>query len=306
MIRRIGLSVIVLALAVALAVPALAQAGPNGAGPVNIALDFQWIRQGQVGIVRVNGADIAEVRAVFQERVFYFYPERDGFIGLISASMERDVGVYVMQVWIKYADGASERVDQSIQVNYGEFGRSEVTISPSLIPLLAPDVNEAETDRLANIFTRFTPERYWDSGFVLPSGNEQIGWFGAYRLYNGAYWYQHTGLDIRMPIGTPVTAAANGRVILSEMLPIRGGFVLIDHGWGIYTGYAHMSERFVVPGEWVRQGDVIGLSGNNGRSSGAHLHWETIVGGEWVDPLAFLNLSVVAPAGEASANRREQ
>jgi murein DD-endopeptidase MepM/ murein hydrolase activator NlpD len=57
-----------------------------------------------------------------------------------------------------------------------------------------------------------------------------------------------------------------------------------------------MSERFVVPGEWVRQGDVLGLSGNNGRSSGAHLHWEVTVGGEWVDPLAFMNLSVVAPA----------
>lgn len=296
MTRRIVLSGIVLVMVLALTVPALAQAGPDGAGPVNVALDFQWIRQGQVGIVRVNGDGIAEARAVFQERVFYFYPERDGFIGLISASMERDVGAYVMQVWIKYADGTSERVDQSVQVNYGEFGRSEVTISASLMPLLEQDVNQGELDRLSNIFTRFTPERYWDSGFVLPSGNEQIGWFGAYRLYNGTYWYQHTGLDMRMGIGTSINAAASGRVILSEMLPIRGGYVLIDHGWGIYTGYAHMSERFVVPGEWVRQGDVLGLSGNNGRSSGAHLHWEVIVGGEWVDPLAFLNLSVVTPA----------
>lgn len=296
MTRRIVLSGIVLVMVLALTVPALAQAGPNGAGPVNVVLDFQWIRQGQVGVVRVNGDGIAEARAVFQERVFYFYPERDGFIGLISASMERDVGAYVMQVWIKYADGTSERVDRSVQVNYGEFGRSEVTISASLMPLLEQDVNQGELDRLSNIFTRFTPERYWDTGFMLPSGNEQIGWFGAYRLYNGTYWYQHTGLDMRMGIGTSVNAAASGRVILSEMLTIRGGYVLIDHGWGIYTGYAHMSERFVVPGEWVRQGDVLGLSGNNGRSSGAHLHWEVIVGGEWVDPLAFLNLNVVTPA----------
>jgi len=294
--RRIGLSVIVLVMVLALAVPALAQAGPDAAGPVNIVMDFQWIRQGQVGIVRVNGADVEEVRAVFQERVFHFYPDGSGFTGLISASMERDVGAYVMQVWIKYADGTSERVDESIQVNYGEFGRSDVTLPPSLMPLLEQDVNQNELDRLANVFTRFTPERYWDTGFVLPSGNEQIGWFGAYRLYNGTYWYQHTGLDMRMPIGTSINAAASGRVILSELLPIRGGYVLIDHGWGIYTGYAHMSEQFVVPGEWVRQGDVLGLSGNNGRSSGAHLHWEVIVGGEWVDPLAFLNLSAVASA----------
>ena len=163
MTRRIVLSGIVLVMVLALTVPALAQAGPNGAG------------QGQVGVVRVNGDGIAEARAVFQERVFYFYPERDGFIGLISASMERDVGAYVMQVWIKYADGTSERVDRSVQVNYGEFGRSEVTISASLMPLLEQDVNQGELDRLSNIFTRFTPERYWTRGLCCPVASRSAG-----------------------------------------------------------------------------------------------------------------------------------
>ena len=211
---------------------------------------------------------------------------------MIAANMEDDAGTYTMQVWVKYADETAERIDEQVEVNYGEFGRSDVTISASLAPLLEQDVNLAEQDKLSNIFQRFTPERYWNGGFLLPSGNEQIGFFGTWRLYNGTYWYRHTGLDMRMPIGTSIIATANGRVILSEMMPIRGGYVLIDHGWGVYSGYAHMSERFVVPGQWVQQGDVIGLSGMNGRSSGAHLHWEMAVGGEWVNPESILALEL--------------
>ena len=57
----------------------------------------------------MNGTDIAEVRAVFQGRVYHFYPEKGGFIGLISADMDQDVGEYPMQVWVQYNDGTAER-----------------------------------------------------------------------------------------------------------------------------------------------------------------------------------------------------
>jgi murein DD-endopeptidase MepM/ murein hydrolase activator NlpD len=80
--------------------------------------------------------------------------------------------------------------------------------------------------------------------------------------------------------------------MLAEALDIRGTYVLIDHGWGIYSGYAHLTEALVLPGQWVRQGDVIGLSGSSGRSGGAHLHWEMAVGGVWVDPGEFVALGL--------------
>jgi len=89
-----------------------------------------------------------------------------------------------------------------------------------------------------------------------------------------------------------VTAIASGRVMLAELMDIRGNYVAIDHGWGVYSGYAHLSEMLVVPGQWVRKGDVIGLSGVNGRSAGAHLHWEMVVGGTWIDPEQFVGLGL--------------
>jgi hypothetical protein len=288
--RRILPGIIVLIL---LAAPVLASAAPDQTGQVTISYDFQWIRQGRVGIVRVNGPDLAEVRAVFQGRVYYFYPQDGNFIGLISADMESDIASYTMQVWIKHADGTAERVDKEISVETGEFASSKVTISASLTPLLEPDIETAEMDRLFNIMDRFTPERYWEnSGFIPASTGEEIGWFGTWRLYNDTYWRRHTGIDVREPVGTPVIAIADGRVMLTEETAIRGNYILIDHGWGIYSGYAHLSEFLVVPGQWVRQGDVIGMSGNTGRSSGAHLHWEIAVGGVYVDPDDFVAMNL--------------
>lgn len=268
----------------------------SAAGRISIALEFEWIRAGRVGIVRATGDDLSEVRAVFQGRVFLFYPENDGFTGLISADMDSEAGMYTMQVWVHYTDGTSERIDQEVEVNHGEFGSVDVSLPVSMQDLLAQEVEENEMARLFNIMDRFTPQRYWaDGGFVSPSGAPEIGDFGTWRLYNGTYWRRHTGLDQSMAIGTPVPAVANGRVMLAETLSIRGGYVLIDHGWGIYSGYAHLSQRLVVPGQWVHQGDVIGLSGLNGRSTGAHLHWEMVVGGVWVHPNDFMLLGLGAP-----------
>ncbi len=289
--RRIilGVWVIILAGVTGLAVLAPATAAPDRAGSVRLSFEFEWIRQGRVGVVRATGEELAEVRAVFQGRIFHFYPEGDGFTGLVSADMVQDVGTYPMQVWIKCADGSAERLDEEIEVNYGEFGRTDITLPARLQDLLVAEVEEAELERLFNILNRFTPTRYWaEGGFVPPSGAPEIGGFGTWRLYNGTYWRRHTGLDQQMPVGTPVPTIAAGRVILSEEMRIRGGYVLIDHGWGVYSGYAHLSERLVVPGQWVRQGDVIGLSGLNGRSTGAHLHWEVAVGGAWTHPTDFM------------------
>jgi len=277
----------------AIAAPALVAAEPNRTGPVSITYDFQWIRQGRVGIVRVRGADIADVRAVFQERVHQFYWDGRGFVGLIAADMFQDVGQYPFQVWVRYLDGSSERIDETIEVNYGEFGRTDVTLPASLMPLLDQTVEDNEMEKLFNIFDRFTPERYWeDEGFAVASTAPQIGYFGTWRLYNETVWRRHTGIDMRLPIGTPVTAIASGRVMLAELMDIRGNYVAIDHGWGVYSGYAHLSEILVVPGQWVRKGDVIGLSGVNGRSAGAHLHWEMVVGGTWIDPEQFVGLGL--------------
>ena len=88
-------------------------------------------------------------------------------------------------------------------------------------------------------------------------------------------------------------AAASGTVVLADTLNVRGNAVVIDHGWGVYTGYWHQTEIYVQPGERVSTGQVIGTVGSTGRVTGAHLHWELWVNGVPVDPMQWVRQSLV-------------
>ncbi len=105
-------------------------------------------------------------------------------------------------------------------------------------------------------------------------------------ISRGLSWY-HTGIDYRASVGTAVRASATGRVIQADSFGWNGGWgktVLIDHGRGRTTRYAHLSRLYVSSGEWVSRGEVIGASGNTGRSTGPHLHFELRIYGRAVYP----------------------
>jgi murein DD-endopeptidase MepM/ murein hydrolase activator NlpD len=98
----------------------------------------------------------------------------------------------------------------------------------------------------------------------------------------------HEGIDIAVPSGTPVGAAAPGTVIYAGWLGGYGNLVVVDHGGGLSTAYAHNSSFAVSVGQRVDTGSVLALSGNTGNSSGPHVHFEVRVGGQAVDPLGYL------------------
>ena len=98
----------------------------------------------------------------------------------------------------------------------------------------------------------------------------------------------HAGIDIAVPIGTPIHAAASGTVALAGWVDGYGNYTCIDHGGGLATCYAHQSSLAVSVGTHVTQGQVIGYSGNTGHSTGPHLHFEVRINGTPVDPLGYL------------------
>ncbi|MEA2865072.1 MAG: hypothetical protein QOC84_3028 [Bradyrhizobium sp.] len=107
----------------------------------------------------------------------------------------------------------------------------------------------------------------------------------------------HTGLDFRAGTGDPVRATANGKVASSGWSGGYGRMVEIDHGNGLSTRYGHLSEINVKVGDQIRIGQVIGAVGSTGRSTGPHLHYETRIDGEAVDPQKFLRAGVRLSAG---------
>ncbi len=98
----------------------------------------------------------------------------------------------------------------------------------------------------------------------------------------------HTGVDIASPRGTPIQAAAGGTIVFAGRKHGYGNVVMIDHGFGYQTLYAHASELLVAVGDTVEQGQPVALVGTTGRSTGPHVHFEVIVDNVKVDPLPFL------------------
>ena len=103
----------------------------------------------------------------------------------------------------------------------------------------------------------------------------------------------HTGVDIEAAMGTPVHAAADGVIYSAEYTSRYGKLVTIDHGNGMRTLYAHLSEFDVIPGQEIRRGEVIGRSGNTGRVTAPHLHFEVRLGGSPVNPYPYLTRSAM-------------
>jgi Membrane proteins related to metalloendopeptidases len=127
------------------------------------------------------------------------------------------------------------------------------------------------------------------SGLIWPVSGPIVSGFGP-RTINGSYEY-HPGIDIAVPEGTPIRAAATGTVIFTEPEASSGGYgnyTCIDHGGGLSTCYAHQSSFAVSAGQSVSQGDVIGYTGCTGYCLGPHLHFEVRINGSVTDPMGYL------------------
>jgi hypothetical protein len=257
-----------------------------------VALEFEAIAQGQAGLVHVSGQGVAGARAFFLNKLIEFFPGETDWYGLLAAGMTQNANAYPLEVLVWFEDGTRQTWEGEVVVVDAGFIRQEVTVAASLGRLLEPEIDRAERARLVSAFSQFTDIHYWEGAFIVPTPGEFTSPFGAWRLYNEVLWGRHTGADLSGPMGTPLVAPAAGRVVIAELLDVRGNYVLIDHGYGVFSGLAHMSEIHVTRGQIVRQGQVLGVSGNTGRSSGPHIHWEMAVNGEWVDPEHFLTLEL--------------
>jgi murein DD-endopeptidase MepM/ murein hydrolase activator NlpD len=125
---------------------------------------------------------------------------------------------------------------------------------------------------------------------MRPAEGRISGVFGSQRVLNGQPRQPHFGFDIAAPTGSPLLAEASGRVVLSESFFFFGNLLVIDHGHGINTLYAHLSRRDVTEGEVVTRGQRIGATGATGRVTGPHLHFSLSWFQVWLDPQPVLGL----------------
>lgn len=221
--------------------------------------------------------------------------------GLAAIGALAEPGVLPLEIrWSSPASPAPQTLRWPIRVADAGYPSFDIVLPPEKGDLLDPALVRAENEKVAAIWSRPETEPVWRGRFLRPVGSEfaTSAPFGQRRSYNGGPMSSvHAGQDFSALEGTPVYAPAAGTVVLAEPLIVRGNAVIIDHGAGVYTGYWHLVDIAVIPGQIVQRGDLLGHVGTTGLSTGNHLHWELRLHGIAVAPLQWVTTWFPVSAG---------
>ena len=260
----------------------------------NIEVAPLVVVEGKTARFRVRTAVPVTLHATFLDRNLNIVSDTERTVHTILQGIPLFTNSGIYPLHFAAADvnsGAVTEFEFNLEVIGGPYGREYIQLLAGRGGLLDPMVEETEMNLLNNIMSPFTETRYFDGPMGLPAAATIISPFGTRRSYNnGPFDRFHSGTDFAGAPGTPVLATAAGQVVLVDALNVRGNATIIDHGWGVYTGYWHQSEQYVHVGDMVTTGQVIGTIGATGRVTGAHLHWELWVGGVPVDPMQWVRL----------------
>jgi murein DD-endopeptidase MepM/ murein hydrolase activator NlpD len=222
-----------------------------------------------------------------------FMKSGDRWLAIVGVDLDSKPGDHAVDVTFKYDDGRMRVVREPVAVTSGTYPTTELQVEERFVELSPED--QARADREAAetsaIYDTFTPQRYWTEPFDIPVRGAKDGRnFGHRRVFNGQPRAPHSGADLRATTGTPIYAANRGRVVLAKDLFFSGNAVFIDHGYGLFTTYLHLSKIDVAVGDIVERGEQLGLAGATGRVTGPHLHWGVRLLDARVDPFSLVRL----------------
>jgi murein DD-endopeptidase MepM/ murein hydrolase activator NlpD len=229
------------------------------------------------------------------------YPTQDGgtiYTAHIPVPALLGPGQFPLDLIYTARSGVSISRTFPIAVVDGGYPSQQINLPPDRGALLAPEITQAELITVTAAWSATDTPIQWPGTFQRPLSADYptTSAYGIRRSYDGGpYSSYHAGQDFGAPVGVTVTVPAAGIVALAQPLQVRGNAVIIDHGQGVFSGYWHLSQIFVEPGQKVETGDLLGLVGNTGLSTGAHLHWELRIYGLAVDPLQFLTEPLFPP-----------
>lgn len=265
-------------------------AGALLAAVLSVAAAPKALPQGGIAEIRVaSDAPLAGLVLVDGDRRISLERDPSGrkFGGLVGVDLDAKVGP--RDLVLESTDGEA-RLVLPVKVLRGSFRVQKLSVDPKFVEVPPEEIERVKADgvRVSAAYRSAEAGRRWSS-FARPVPFEG-GNFGSRRVYNGKTQSFHAGLDMPAPAGTPVAAAADGRVALAGDLYFSGGTVLLDHGGGLFTQYMHLSRIDVKDGDVVTKGTVVGLAGATGRVTGPHLHWGARWNGARVNPAALLAL----------------
>lgn len=211
--------------------------------------------------------------------------------GWAMIGLDEPAGLTSIEVRGRTTDGAEALGSHAVSIEAREFPKEQLSVAPKYVepPKEVQQRLTSERKKLAQVYASRRPEIPSGEPFVRPVEGDSTSIFGTRRVFNGKPRSPHSGLDLRAATGTPVISSGPGRVTYAGDLYYSGNTVIVDHGAGLFTIYAHLSELKVQEGDTAKTGQLLGLSGATGRVTGPHLHWGAKIGNRPFDPTALLD-----------------
>jgi murein DD-endopeptidase MepM/ murein hydrolase activator NlpD len=276
-------------------------AAPQAANGLTVSLrpTPEPLAPGSVGIVVVEAPSaVASLTGSALGAPIHFWPVAPGrWSGLIGIGLETAPGTY--DVAVHGTTAAGEAIDSRLRiaVTARRFETRRLRVSQKFVTPPAAETARIQQDAalLARVFGAVSPERLWSGPFAAPVPGAATSSFGRLSVLNGQPNGRHQGADFRAASGTPILAPNGGRVVVAQALYFAGNTVILDHGLGLYSLFAHLSSTDVSVGAIVARGDRLGEAGATGRVTGPHLHWAVRVGPLSIDPLLLMAASATLP-----------
>ena len=258
---------------------AAAENEPNDISQV-VSLSSRDIANGQVTVLEINlqklGPTAANPKVRFRQNTIalFQHPLKPsgiycGLIGIpLSATPENAA------INLEWTDSRGHQAASiSLRILDGKYKKEALKVDSRRVTPSKKNLERIKREKkeIRSIYSSSSDIRQWFGSFKRPLASKTTSPFGTRRLFNGQHRSWHTGTDFRAKIGTPVYASNFGIVRLAKNLFYSGNIVIIDHGKGIFTNYAHLSKIQVEAGQVIAGVHQIGLSGASGRVSGPHL-----------------------------------
>ena len=240
---------------------------------------------GEMLILKIENAQDAVVETSLAERINLYPDEKGNLNGLIPVKYDKLPGDYD----IKVTSGDFSR-SLKVRIEPRDFHRTSIEVSSETAEdtIENQKANAEYHEKVQSLKGQNESKPLWEGKFKKPLEEYRLtSDFGEIRTVNGKESGRHGGIDMAAPIGTPVYAPADGKVIFSDFITLTGNTLMIEHGMGLKTLYYHMDTLDVRAGDPVEEGSLLGKVGTTGFSTGPHLHFAVAVENIYVDPWSF-------------------